>query len=170
MRSGGGVRRLTIYASAVLLVQVRVLAIWIVRFYILEDHSSPMVGIAFAVFWSAARVAMEHGAASVFSPQWMLPMEAALGLDNYSAWPYPPTFLLAVFPLGHLPFGVALILYSVLGLMVYGAGLAHFCRRLDRRYLPLLVAFPGVALAYRAWAELPVHGCGCRRDPCTDRV
>lgn len=141
------VRRLTAYASAALAVQVLVLAIWIVRFYILEDHSSPMVGVDFAVFWSAARVAMEHGAASVFSPQWMLPKEVALGLENYSAWPYPPTFLLAVLPLGYLPFGVALILYSVLGLMVYGAALAHFCRRLDRAYLPLLVAFPGVAIA-----------------------
>lgn len=141
------VHRLTVYALAALAVQLLALVVWIVRFYIQQDHSSPMVGFDFAIFWSAARVAMEHGAASVFSPQWMLPTELALGLDDYSLWPYPPTFLLAVLPLGRLPFGVALILYSVLGVLVYCAVLARFCRRLDRAYLPLLLAFPGVAIA-----------------------
>lgn len=141
------ITRLTVYALAVLAVQILVLAIWIVRFYLLNDHSSPMVGTDFAIFWSAARVATEHGAASVFSPQWMLPMETALGLDHYSAWPYPPTFLLAVLPLGWLPFGVALILYSMLGLVAYGAVLAHFCRKASRSCLVMLAAFPGVAIA-----------------------
>lgn len=135
------VHRLTVYALAALAVQLLALVVWIVRFYIQQDHSSPMVGFDFAIFWSAARVAMEHGAASVFSPQWMVPTELALGLDDYSLWPYPPTFLLAVLPLGRLPFGVALILYSVLGVLVYCAVLARFCRRLDRAYLPLLLAF-----------------------------
>ncbi len=106
-----------------------------------------MVGTDFAIFWSAARVAIEHGAASVFSPQWILPMEVGLGLDHYSPWPYPPTFLLAILPLGYLPFGIALVLYSVLGLVVYSAVLAHFCRGLDRTYQLLLAAFPGVAIA-----------------------
>jgi len=140
-------RRSTFYALAALAVQILALGIWIVRFYILGDQSSPMVGIDFAIFWSAAKVAMAHGAASVFSPQWMLPMEAALGLDDYSPWPYPPTFLLAVLPFGRLPFGVALTLYSVTGLLVYFAVLARFCRGLDRTYLPVLLAFPGVAIA-----------------------
>lgn len=140
-------RRLTVYALAALAVQVLVLAIWIVRYYLLEDRSAPMIGIDFAIFWSAAKVAMAHGAASVFSPQLMQPMEVELGLGNYSPWPYPPTFLLAILPLGHLPFGIALILYSVLGLVAYGAVLAHFCRTLDRPHQLLLAAFPGVAIA-----------------------
>ncbi|RQH08375.1 glycosyltransferase family 87 protein [Paraburkholderia dinghuensis] len=142
-----GVSRLTVYALAALAVQIISLAIWIVRFYFLEDHSSPMVGIDFAIFWSAARVAMVHGAASVFSPQWMLPTEVALGLDQYSVWPYPPTFLLAVLPFGLLRFGAALMLYSLLGVLLYGAVLAHFVRRLDRAWLPPLLAFPGIAIA-----------------------
>lgn len=140
-------RRLTVYALAALAIQILVLGIWIFRFYIVEDHSSPIVGIDFAIFWSAAKVAVAHGAASVFSPQWMQPMELALGLDTYSAWPYPPTFLLAVLPFGQLPFGMALSIYSMLGLLAYGAVLARLCRGIDRAYLPLLLAFPGVAIA-----------------------
>lgn len=142
-----GVRRLTVYAGVALTIQILVLGIWIIRFYILGDQSAPMFGIDFAIFWSAAKVAVEHGAASVFSPEWMLPMERALGLSDYSAWPYPPTFLLAVLPLGQLPFGAALILYSVLGLLVYGAVLMRICRGIDRGYLSLLLAFPGAAIA-----------------------
>ncbi|PLP97470.1 glycosyltransferase family 87 protein [Cupriavidus pauculus] len=140
-------RRLTVYALAALAIQILVLGIWIVRFYILEDHASPMVGFDFAIFWSAAKVAMAHGAVSVFSPQWMQPMELALGIDSYSPWPYPPTFLLAVLPFGRLPFGIALSIYSLLGLLAYGVVLARFCRGIDHAYLPLLLAFPGVAIA-----------------------
>lgn len=140
-------RRVTVYALAAFAIQILALGIWIFRFYILEDHSSPMVGIDFAIFWSAARVAMAHGGAYVFSPQWMQPVELALGLDNYSPWPYPPTFLLAVLPFGRLPFGIALSIYSILGLLAYGAVLARLCRGIDRAYLPLVLAFPGVAIA-----------------------
>ncbi|WP_245001881.1 glycosyltransferase family 87 protein [Cupriavidus pinatubonensis] len=60
---------------------------------------------------------------------------------------YPPTFLLAVLPFSQLPFGVALTLYSVLGLIAYGSALVYLCRRLDRKYLPVLAAFPGVSIA-----------------------
>jgi len=141
-------RRLAVYASVALAIQVLALAIWIVRFYILDDYSAPMVGFDFAIFWSAARVAIEHGAAFVFSAQWMQPIETALWHEvNYSPWPYPPTFLFAVLPLGFLPFGNALLLYSALGVLVYGAMLAHISRSIDRALLPLLIAFPGVSVA-----------------------
>ncbi|WP_245001880.1 hypothetical protein [Cupriavidus pinatubonensis] len=95
--------RLTVYAFAILVIEILVLAIWIAHFYILKDHSSPMVGFDFGVFWSAARVAMEHGAAAVFSPQWMLPVEAALGLDTYAAWPTLPHFCLRSSHLANCP-------------------------------------------------------------------
>lgn len=141
-------RRLMVYASVALAMQILALVIWIVRFYILEERSAPMVGTDFAIFWSAARVAIEHGAASVFSPQWMQPIEAALWHEiNYAPWPYPPTFLLAVLPLGFLSFGNALILYSSLGLIGYGTMLARIARDIDRTLLPLLVAFPGASVA-----------------------
>ncbi len=144
-----GRRRLALYAFVVLAIQVLGLLIWSVRFYLLDDWTAPMVGIDFPVFWSATQVTVEHGVAAIFSPEWMFPMEAALRHEAsyYSPWPYPPTFLLAVFPLGMLSFGYALILYSGLGVLAYGVMVAHVARTIDRVWLPLLAAFPGVSVA-----------------------
>jgi hypothetical protein len=141
-------RRLTVYAGVAVALQAVALLVWIVRFYLLEDYTAPMVGNDFGVFWSAARVTMAHGAAAVFSMQWMQPIEISLWhAVNYAPWPYPPTFLLVVFPFGRLPFGVALMLYSALGLCIYGSMLVRLGHRVDRALWPLLAAFPGVFVA-----------------------
>ncbi|WP_439890338.1 glycosyltransferase family 87 protein [Ralstonia sp. 25C] len=130
------------------MLQILALGIWGLRFYVLDDWSAPMLGYDFSVFWSAARVAVEHHAAAVFSAQWMQPMEESLRHQiGYSPWPYPPTFLLTVLLFGLLPFGAALILYFVLGLSVYGVMLARISRGLDRAWLAWLAAFPGVPVA-----------------------
>ena len=141
-------RRLTVYAMVAGGLQVLALVIWGIRFYVLNDWSAPMLGYDFSVFWSAARVAVEHHAAAVFSAQWMQPMEESLRHQiGYSPWPYPPTFLLAVLLFGLLPFGAALILYFVLSLSVYAVMLARISRSLDRAWLVWLAAFPGVPVA-----------------------
>jgi len=141
-------RRLTIYAVVALVLQILALVIWGIRFYVLNDWTAPMLGYDFSVFWSAARVALEHNAAAVFSAQWMQPMEESLRHQiGYSPWPYPPTFLLAVVLFGLLPFGSALVLYFALGLSAYGAMLARISRSLDRAWLPWLAAFPGMPVA-----------------------
>ena len=141
-------RRLTVYAMVAGVLQILALVIWGIRFYVLNDWSAPMLGYDFSVFWSAARVAVEHHAAAVFSAQWMQPMEESLRHQiGYSPWPYPPTFLLAVLLFGLLPFGAALILYFALGLSVYGVMLARISRGLDRAWLVWLAAFPGVPVA-----------------------
>lgn len=141
-------RRLAVYATAALAIQILALLIWIARFYMLEDYTAPMVGFDFGVFWSAARVTMAHGAAAVFSVQWMQPIEVSVWhAFNYSPWPYPPTFLLVVFLFGLLPFGVALVLYSVLGLGIYCGMLVRLGRGVDRALWPLLAGFPGICVA-----------------------
>lgn len=141
-------RRLTVYAVVGLVLQVLALVIWGIRFYVLKDWTAPMLGYDFSVFWSAARVALEHNATAVFSAQWMQPMEESLRHQvGYSPWPYPPTFLLAVVLFGLLPFGVALVLYFVLGLSAYGAMLARISHNVERAWLPWLAAFPGVPVA-----------------------
>ncbi|MGM3275594.1 glycosyltransferase family 87 protein [Ralstonia sp. 24A2] len=141
-------RRLTVYAAVALVLQVLALVIWGIRFYVLNDWTAPMLGYDFSVFWSAARVALEHNAAAVFSAQWMQPMEESLRHQiGYSPWPYPPTFLLAVILFGLLPFGSALVLYFALGLSAYGAMLVRISRSIDRAWLPWLAAFPGVPVA-----------------------
>lgn len=146
--SGHPARRLTVYAVAALLLQVLALSIWAIRFYVLKDWTAPMVGFDFAVFWSAARVAIERNAVAVFSAQWLQPIEESVRHHiGYSPWPYPPTFLLAVVLFGLLPFTGALVLYFVVGLSAYGAMLARINRKVDRTLLPLLTAFPGVPVA-----------------------
>lgn len=148
MDSGRLARRLTIYAMAALALQILALMIWGIRFYLLHDWTAPMLGYDFSVFWSAARVTIEHNAAAVFSAQWMQPLEESLRHQiGYSPWPYPPTFLLAVILFGLLPFGAALILYFVLGLSAYGAMLVRINRNVDRAWLPWFAAFPGVPVA-----------------------
>lgn len=141
-------RRLTVYAVAALLLQILALLIWAARFYLLGDWTAPMVGFDFAVFWSAARVSIEHSAVAVFSAQWLQPIEESVRHHiGYSPWPYPPTFLLAVIPFGLLPFAGALVVYFVMGLSAYAAMLARVCRQVDRAWMPLLAAFPGVPVA-----------------------
>lgn len=143
-----GARRIRVYALAALALQVLALMIWTVRFYVLEDRTAPMVGYDFSVFWSAARIALERDASSVFSAQWLQPLEAAVRHQGgYSPWPYPPTFLLAVVPFGLLPFAGALALYLGLGLCAYAAMLSRISRKVDHAWLPLLAAFPGIPVA-----------------------
>ena len=145
---GAGARRIAFYAAAALALQVLFLAIWAVRYYALHDYNAPMVGLDFAVFWSAARVALEHGAASVFSPEWMQPLEAAIRPEfQYTPFPYPPTFLFAIAFFGAIPFGAALIAFLSCGLAAYGAMITRLVSRLDSAIYLAVVAFPGAAVA-----------------------
>ncbi|QCP54966.1 DUF2029 domain-containing protein [Trinickia violacea] len=150
--SGGrGADRVTLYATAVLVMQVLVLAIWSVRYYVLHEQSAPMLGWDFVVFWSAARVALEHGAASVFSPQLMYAVEVGLTpFGGGAKWPYPPTFLLPLIPLGLLPFSVALASFSAVGIALYACVLTRAARGLARPNFLIAAAFPGIPVALAA--------------------
>ena len=75
----------------------------------------------FFALWSAGRFVLEHPAREVYEPAALKAAQLALGMDpgaNYPL-PYPPTFLLALAPLGLLPYlpaylvaiGVTLVLY-----------------------------------------------------------
>ncbi|MPW17854.1 DUF2029 domain-containing protein [Paraburkholderia sp. CNPSo 3157] len=100
--------------------QLVFLAILIVRHYVLHQPQSPALGMDFAVYWSAARVAIEHGAAAIYSPEFMRPMELAVRpYMDYTPWPYPPTFLLFVLPLGWLSFNAALITFLTASILLY---------------------------------------------------
>ena len=77
----------------------------------LVDPRGKPVGYDFMAFWSAARLALAGHAAAVFDG-------AALSAVQHAAvpaapqiwfpWHYPPTYLLAVLPLGLLPYPAAL--------------------------------------------------------------
>ncbi|MBR7959953.1 DUF2029 domain-containing protein [Burkholderia vietnamiensis] len=137
--------RVATYAIAVLVLQIAFVAVWAIRYYGLDDRSAPMVGSDFAVFWAAARVALEHGATAIFSPQWMQPIEAALRpVRDFSPWPYPPTFLLVVAPFGLMSFGSAIVLFGVLATACYAAVVARLTRSLAGHWRIAAAAFPGL--------------------------
>ncbi|WP_175837118.1 glycosyltransferase family 87 protein [Burkholderia anthina] len=141
-------RRLGTYAGAALILQVAVLAILAIRYYVLHDRPCPMVGSDFAIFWAAARVAIEHDAVAVFSPQWMQPIEASLRpIDAFLPWPYPPTFLLVAIPFGLMPFVPALILFATLQIGCYAMVIARLVRSFDGQVRIAIAAFPGMICA-----------------------
>lgn len=174
-----GISRIVLYAATALIAQWVLLAIWMARYFLLDPLHTPMVGWDFAVFWSAARVALQHGAPMVFSRELMAAMEANVtNLGGVGMWPYPPTFLLAVIPLGLLPFAAAYVLFATAGVTCYALAVRYLARGVDRTQLVYLAAFPGVAVtvlagqnslftvaaAGCALALLPAHGllaAGC---------
>jgi len=143
-----GVSRVAFYGWIALAFQAFVLASWAIRHYALHDKSAPMVGIDFGIFWAAARVTQEHGAAAIFSARWMQPIEASVRTStSYAPLPYPPTFLLAILPFGLLPFSAAFALFEVIGIAAYSAAIAVLSRNIDRSTVIVIAAFPGIALA-----------------------
>ena len=136
--------------SFVLSIQFIALAICLVARYAGGIRKAPIVGNDFGIFWAAARVELAHGAAAVFSPRWMQPLEAMVrSSSRYDPCPYPPTFLLAIRPLGYLSYPCALFLFLALGTGVYCAVALRIGRGLEqtRRRSILIAALAGVPLA-----------------------
>ena len=61
-------------------------------------------GDSFAL-WSWGRFVDEHTAASIYDPATLRSTQLALGMDpaHYHPFAYPPSYLLVLWPLGHLP-------------------------------------------------------------------
>lgn len=137
--------RVKIYCALAIFISLGWLIKLGIHYYVL--HDAPMLFFAsdFAVFWSAARVAFEHGGAAVFSPDLMHTVEMSVrSHDDYSPWPYPPTFLLVIFPLGFLPFNLALTAFFTFSAAAYVAFIRRIAEPFDAiAFLPI-VAFPGL--------------------------
>lgn len=82
--------------------------------------TGPPAGDFFAL-WSVARFVFEHPAAQAYDPVALKSAQLALGMDpgtNYP-FPYPPSFLLALAPLGLLPYLAAYALAMGVSLALY---------------------------------------------------
>ena len=136
--------------SFLLIVQFIPLAIGFVARYVIGIRKVPVIGFDFGIFWAAARVELAHGAAAVFSPRWMQPLEAMVrSSSRYDPCPYPPTFLLAIRPLGYLSYPGALFLFLALGIGVYctvAFRIGHRLQQTQRQFI-LIVALAGMPLA-----------------------
>lgn len=100
----------------------------------------------FLPFWSASFLALHHHAIDAYNVVALTAVETdAIARDpGVLPWLYPPTFLLAVYPLALLPFKFAAVVFL-------GGTLALFVRVMcaivpGRQTVLLVLAFPGAAL------------------------
>jgi hypothetical protein len=98
------------YTRILLIVQGLGLVALLLSAHGLLDPRGEPIGTDFVSFWTAARMALEGGAASVYAPSAHHAAEQAVfgaKLDWYAFF-YPPVYLLYVLPLGLLPYFAAL--------------------------------------------------------------
>ncbi|WP_296225392.1 glycosyltransferase family 87 protein [Ralstonia sp. UBA689] len=136
--------RLAFYATALLFCEVFALGAWLWGHAVLKNPTIPGLAWDLGVFWSASSVALLHGAPAAYDWELLRAAEAAgLSTSTFGPFPYPPTFLLLIYPLGKLPFGAAALVLSAGGVALYLTVLRSMLRLQAGWFLPTL-AFPGV--------------------------
>ncbi|MFC4519352.1 glycosyltransferase family 87 protein [Cupriavidus pinatubonensis] len=141
--------RMRLYSCAALICYVVFFGIWMYRAWILNIAGLFPPGADFVVFWSAAKVALEHGAVAPYNLDLLQAKEIAtvpqvLVGGGALPWLYPPTFLLAILPLGLLPYGAAAFVFLTGGACWYGWAMS---RTLPWRGAWIAaLGFPGVAV------------------------
>lgn len=115
-----------------------------------RDGEQP-IGRDFVAFWAAARLALDDDPGAAYDLGAIDAVETAVAQHpvNTVPWHYPPTFLLAVLPLGLLPYPLALLLWLALPTV---ALLALF-----RRFAGASLALP-LALVFPATAQCLISG------------
>ena len=117
--------RLRVYSWMIVAIFGAVAAVWVMlSLPRLVDPRGKPIGYDFLAYWSAAKLALAGHPASVFD-------DAALSAAQHAAiafrpdisfpWHYPPPFLLAVLPLGLLPYPAALAAFVIGTAALYGA-------------------------------------------------
>lgn len=116
---------------------------WLILFHGLIDRAGNPLGADFVTFFAAARLAAAGHPAQVYDVAALHGVERAAVAPSVApyAWHYPPTFLLAVTPLAALPYLLAVLCWTALGLLAYYA----WVRRADGRPIVtgLALGFPG---------------------------
>lgn len=126
MRSGRwrrvGERRLGLLFAVVLGVFGAYAALY--YFFELTRDQAFLFGDFFAL-WSYGKILLTHPAAELYDPVRLHELQVALGMDaaDHNPFPYPPVFLLMVWPLGLLPYGAAYVLWigGTLALFLWAA-------------------------------------------------
>ena len=140
-------RRVRVYPRILLVMFLLAIPIYALTFEGGLDSRGRPMGTDFIAFWSAARVTVEGLGVDPWSLRELESFQLAQfpGLAGPTAWFYPPTMLLLVWPLGHLAFGPAFIAWTIFGLAVF-LGTLYFVIRGQRHAWPLALAFPGLWL------------------------
>ncbi len=90
----------------------------------------------FFALWSYGQILRAEGWAAVYDPVRLHALQMALGMPgaDHNPFPYPPTFLLAVWPLGFMPFETAWVAWVGVTLVLFLAAATQF------RPVPAIVA------------------------------
>lgn len=140
-------RRVRVYPRILLVMFLLAIPIYALTFEGGLDSKGRPMGTDFIAFWSAARVTVEGLGVDPWSLRELESFQLAQfpGLAGPTAWVYPPTMLLLVWPLGHLAFAPAFIAWTIFGLAVF-LGTLYVVIRAQRHAWPLTLAFPGLWL------------------------
>lgn len=102
-------------------------------------------GSDFIAFWSAARAVLEGQGAAVYDPMALRPIQAQVGHPGVAPFLNPPPLLLAIWPLGLLPYPVAWLAWVGATYVLWFAA----TRRLARDLAWPIAAYPAALLS--AW-------------------
>ncbi|MCO5398525.1 glycosyltransferase family 87 protein [Ralstonia soli] len=139
---------MNVYAGALLICEVFLLVVWCYEHYVLENPAIPAHGWDFAAYWSASRIALEHGPASAYDWNLLRLTEAKLLPPGiFGPFAYPPTFLLLIWPIGKLSLGIALSAFSVCGTALYLSALRQILSPFKMLWVIPALAFPGLWVA-----------------------
>ncbi|RQS69526.1 DUF2029 domain-containing protein [Burkholderia sp. Bp8963] len=140
-------QRIAIYAGTLLGCQCILVAMWWWQHVVLKARDIPMLAWDFVVYWSASSLAIHHGPASAYNWAWLRAVEQSVYPPMFEPFAYPPTFLFTIYPIAALPFGVAIVAWSALGIACYLLLVRAAVAPMDRRWLLPALAFPGMWLA-----------------------
>ncbi|KAB0643980.1 glycosyltransferase family 87 protein [Burkholderia latens] len=142
--------RVRIYAAGALLAELLFVVIYVIRVSLSHHGALPPLSQDFAPIWSAARLAA-HGHAidawhfsALFAVEKLAVPTMTLA-DGTLPWLYPPTMLLWVLPLGHLPYVPALVLWLGVTYALFAVAIRAIVQRGDA--LLCALAFPAAFLA-----------------------
>jgi hypothetical protein len=93
----------------------------------------------FFALWSYGQILIEHSGAELYDSSRLQDLQVALGMDPaiHAPFPYPPVFMLLVWPLGLVPLGPAFHLWTALTLAAFVMAAAPWGGRLPAAVLPL---------------------------------
>jgi len=83
--------------------------------------------IDFKVFWAAAKLALGGEPLAALDPERVNSVHKAIEIDSWMPWSYPPTFLVALTPLGTFSFPVAWIVFSIVSIAALALAVRPFC-------------------------------------------
>ena len=97
----------------------------------------------FWALWSYGQILHTDGATALYDPVRLHALQVGLGMDetDFNPFPYPPMFLLLIWPLGLMPFGVGFVVWTgvTLGLFLWAACAGW-------RWVPLALVLPVTTL------------------------